>query len=307
MITDRKIQILLSTYNGETYLREQLDSYLKLEGAEKTRVLIRDDGSTDHTPEILREYALKYGFEVIIGDNVGVNESMFWLFTHCDLSCDYYALSDQDDVWMREKLKTAVSYLRNFDDSKPTMFASCSEIVDKELNFMGSSTIPTKGISFYNAMVQNVTPGHTQVFNKAMMLEVIEKGVSEVHVIDWWLYLVATGIGEIAFDREYTVKHRQHGNNAVGYDLYFWKKFVTRLKKVRADKGNGISLQLRAFYNRYGQVLIEEQKREVERYFSSQRNLFQRICYVATCRTFRQTWFETIVFKLLYVLGKYNV
>lgn len=307
MISDKKIQVILSTYNGEKYLREQLDSFLNLEGVEDIKVLIRDDGSTDHTAEILHEYNQRYGFEVIMGDNVGVNDSMFWLFTHCDLSCDYFALSDQDDVWLSEKLKTAINHLRNFDDPKPAMFASCSEIVDAGLHSRGSTIVPKKGVSFFNAMVQNVTPGHTQVFNRVMMQELVEKGVSDVHVIDWWLYLVATGIGEIVFERNFTVKHRQHGGNAVGYDLNFWKKTLQRLKKVRSDKGNSISLQLQAFYNRYGQVLDEDKKREVELYFSSQINLFRRISYVLKCQAFRQTWFETMVFKLLYVLGKYNV
>ncbi|WP_407306632.1 glycosyltransferase [Desulfosporosinus sp. SB140] len=297
----------MSTYNGEKYLREQLDSFLKLEGVKDIKVLIRDDGSADHTVEILREYNQRYGFEVVMGENLGVNDSLFWSFAHCDLSCDYFAISDQDDVWLREKLKTAINHLRNFDDSKPAMFASCSQIVDEELRFRGSSIVPKKGISFFNAMVQNVTPGHTQVFNLAMMKELLAKGISDVHVIDWWLYLVATGIGNIAFDRNFTVMHRQHGDNAVGYDLNFWEQSMKRLKNVRTGKGNSISLQLRAFYNRYGQVLDEEKKREVERYFSSQRNLLRRICYVVTCRVFRQTWFETMIFKVLYVLGKYNV
>ena len=307
MKTDKRIQVLLSTYNGEKYLREQLDSFLLLEGVENIKVLIRDDGSTDHTPMILKEYCQRYGFEVVLGENLGVNDSLFWLFNHCDLSCDYYALSDQDDVWIKEKLVTAVKQLEKFDESKPAMFSSCSEIVDENLNFRGSTLVPYRGVSFFNAMVQNVTPGHTQVFNRAMMLKMIENGVSDVHVIDWWLYLVATGIGEITFDRNYTVKHRQHGDNAEGYELTFWKQSLKRLKKVRFDKGNSISLQLRAFYNRYGQVLNEEKKCEVERYFSSQKNLFRRIDYVLTCRAFRQTWLETVIFKVLYILGKYNI
>lgn len=307
MITDKKIQILLSTFNGEKYLREQLDSILKQESVKNTKVLVRDDGSTDHTLEILKEYNHDYGFEVVIGENVGVNDSMFWLFTHCDLSCDYFALSDQDDVWLPEKLKTAVDHLRSFDDSKPALFASCSEIVDEELQFLGSSLVPKKGLSFFNAMVQNVTPGHTQVFNRAMMLEVIEKGVSDVHVIDWWLYLVATGVGEIAFDNNFTVKHRQHGGNAVGYQVNLWKQTLQRFRKVRSDKGNSISRQLRAFYNLYGQSLGEENKREAERFFTCQVNPFKRIGYVATCQAYRQTWSENMAFKILYVLGKYNL
>ena len=75
----KKIQILLSTYNGEHFLREQLDSFLRLEGFDNVAVLIRDDGSTDSTRDILREYSEKHGFEVILGDNVGLNASMMEL------------------------------------------------------------------------------------------------------------------------------------------------------------------------------------------------------------------------------------
>lgn len=101
----KTVQILLSTYNGEAWLRPQLDSYPALTGSFDGRVLIRDDGSTDKTREILREYARRYGFTVLEGPNPGVNRSVFELFAAADLSCDYFALSDPDDVWLPKSWK----------------------------------------------------------------------------------------------------------------------------------------------------------------------------------------------------------
>jgi glycosyltransferase involved in cell wall biosynthesis len=107
METDKKIQILLSTYNGEKYLREQLDSFLKLVGSENIKILVRDDGSTDSTLGILDEYSKEYGFKIVKGKNIGVNASLYELFNDCDMSCDYFAISDQDDVWLPYKFELA--------------------------------------------------------------------------------------------------------------------------------------------------------------------------------------------------------
>lgn len=304
---NKSIQILLSTFNGEKYLREQLDSYLNLNNYNTVKVLIRDDGSTDHTIEILNEYNQKYGFEVVMGENIGVIQSIIWLFNHCDLSCNYFAISDQDDVWLPEKLELAVNNLSNFADLTPAMFASCSQIVDEELNPLGSSIVPRKGISFFNAIIQNVTPGHTQVINRAMIQKLIKNGFQDIHIIDWWLYIVASGIGNIIFENRYTVLHRQHRHNVVGYETNFWKHILNNFKKVLSNKSKRISLQLHAFYSCYGYVLDKEKKEEVKRFFSCQNDLFHRIKYVASCRAFRQNSFETKIFKLLYVLGKFNV
>ena len=105
-VLNKRIQILMSTYNGEKYLREQLDSFVNLDNFEEVKVLIRDDGSTDSTLEILDEYRLKYGFEIIKGINIGLNKSMMNLFKECDMECDYFAYSDQDDVCLSDKLIT---------------------------------------------------------------------------------------------------------------------------------------------------------------------------------------------------------
>lgn len=303
----KTIQILMSTYNGEKYLREQLDSFINLENFEYTKVLIRDDGSTDSTLEILHEYRKSHGFEIIEGKNVGVNKSIAILFERSDKKCEFFAISDQDDVWFKDKFTKAIKLLNKENEDKPLLFASCSEIVDEYLNHIGSTLIPKKKLSFYNAISQNVTPGHTQVFNRKLMEKLIGIETKDIHVIDWWIYLVATAFGEVFFINDFTVKHRQHGRNAVGYQLNFFKKTVNRIKSLNKNNANSISKQLYAFQKKYEALLKEEYNKEIDNYFKSQKTTSKRLRYIFETRIYRQSNLETYIFKCLYLFGKYNI
>ena len=95
-----RVQILLSTYNGEKFLEEQLESILNQKGDFLLKILVRDDGSRDGTLEILEKYSKKIEMQIIRGENIGVNNSLRELFMNCDIDCDYFAISDQDDVWL---------------------------------------------------------------------------------------------------------------------------------------------------------------------------------------------------------------
>jgi hypothetical protein len=156
-------------------------------------------------------------------------------------------------------------------------------------------------------MVQNVMPGHTQVFNRALMKEIIGRFDPNIHVVDWWIYLIASALGQIAFDETVTVLHRQHHRNAVGYELNWLKKALHRLKTVHGDKANAISRQLNAFFVKYCNELTDEHRREVQRYFHHQKDILSRLKFAFTSRVYRQTGFETLLFKILYVVGKYKL
>lgn len=310
MPTD-KVQILLSTYNGAEYLRPQLDSYLKLEGAD-IKVLIRDDGSTDDTPGILDEYAEKYGFQLYKGDNLGYTASMFSLFEHRDKSCGYYATSDQDDVWLPNKLQLALDQLHKVEASQPVqptppvLFASLSHVVDSQLNPIGESYSPKRDPSFYNAMVQNIAPGHTHVFNASLMQLLEDSYHANILVFDWWIYLIAAAFGKVTFLDECTVLHRQHGNNSVGYELNHVRHFFQRLKRLADNHSAGISGQLQAFRERFGEWLTAAKLSELDRFLGSQGNIIKRFGYCCKTRCYRQTGWEDFVFKMLYLTGHYR-
>lgn len=113
------VQVLLSTYNGETYLEEQIESILNQKDV-NVRLLVRDDGSMDGTNDILRMYAKTHeNVFYYRGENSGVVASFFRLFETSDPDVDFYALADQDDVWEPDKLITAVRQLEAMREANP--------------------------------------------------------------------------------------------------------------------------------------------------------------------------------------------
>jgi len=307
METDKRIQILLSTYNGEKYLREQLDSFLALDNVQDCKVLIRDDGSTDTTGAILKEYQKKYGFQVELGEHVGTNTSYQWLLENSDPECYFFAFSDQDDVWQPQKISRAVENLERFSQEELLLFASRSQITDEALHLIGSSCDPVRGVSFYNAMVQNVLPGHTQVFNTRLRDDLCRHKILSAHVVDWWVYLVASARGRIIFSQDHDVFHRQHSGNAVGYRIGAFAGFQRKLEYIRQGKGNVISQQLRAFLQTYSGELLEEYQRELIGYLGGLGSLPKRLDYLRKSRVYRQKKSEDWKFRLLYAAGKYNL
>lgn len=303
----KRIQILLSTYNGEAHLREQLDSYVALDGFDEVKVLIRDDGSGDGTLDILQEYVEKYGFVVIKGENIGLNASMHELVQACDLDCDYFAFSDQDDVWLPWKLKRAITALDSLDNSVPRLYAACSALTDNDLKVKGHTLIPKRPLTFYNAMIQNVCIGHTQVINRELIKLLRLHFSDDIYVHDSWAYTVATAFGEAIYDKERTTLYRQHGNNSIGYETSRIKNFFKRLKRLKSGKSRRYSYQLRAFYDLYADTIPQEYRTEMDRYFAKQKNFFTRFGYIWTTKMYRQTRLEGVVFRLMYLFGRYNL
>ena len=303
----KRIQILLSTYNGEKYLREQLDSYVNLNNFSEIKVLIRDDGSKDGTVEILKEYEEKYGFELILGENIGLADSMFELMKCCDMECEYFSFSDQDDVWLPHKLERAVQALDKENNNIPLLYSSCSSLTDSELNIFGQTAAPKRGVSFYNAMIQNVCPGHAQVCNRKTLELIRSHYSSKIYMIDFWFYMVSTATGKVVFDSECTTLYRQHGKNTLGYETNFIKKNIQRIKRWRNQEATKNIIMLRDMYDIYNNLLPQEFKDELHSFFSMQNSFFSRMKYIMRTKAYRQSGYEDIVFRFMYLIGKYNV
>lgn len=303
----KKVQILLATYNGERYLREQLDSFLTLDNFQNCAVLIRDDGSTDATKAILKEYEKKHGFEIELGEHIGTNASYQWLLKNSDKMCCFFAFSDQDDVWLPEKISRAIQELERFSQEKLLLFASRSQITDGTLRPIGCSCNPTRGISFYNAMVQNVLPGHTQVFNARLRDDLCNHGILKAHVVDWWVYLVASAQGHIIFSQDCNVLHRQHGGNTVGYQIGTLAGLRKKIEYIQHGKGNAISQQLQAFLQIYDKELPEEYRQELIEYLTGLGSFSRRKRYLYHSQVYRQKKSEDWKFRMLYLMGKYDL
>lgn len=258
------IQVLMSTYNGEEYLKEQIDSILAQDCEEKAdtglKLLIRDDGSKDGTQKILEEYAKKYPetIEWYQGQNVGVIKSFFDLVVKSDEKADYYAFSDQDDYWHKDKLSAGITNIDKMSKEKdtkknmPLLYCCSPLLVDENLKELNNEmTRKPKKPAFENAVVENIVTGCTLVMNKTLrnMAKAYQPEFTVMH--DWWFYLLASCYGKVYYDMEQHISYRQHGSNTVGYNVSKTKEFKDRLKRFKKNRRN-ISRQLSEFVCIYG-------------------------------------------------------
>ena len=151
----KDITVLMSTYNGEKYLHEQIDSILRQQGV-KVNLLVRDDGSTDNTLAILDKYQEEGLLTFYTGENLGPQRSFLHLLQQAPQS-DYYAFADQDDIWLEDKLSTGIKQLQN-DKEKPALYFSQTQLTDEELNPIPSVIIHPK-VTFGEMLVYKFIGG----------------------------------------------------------------------------------------------------------------------------------------------------
>jgi glycosyltransferase involved in cell wall biosynthesis len=213
------VAVLLCSYFGQDFLPEQLDS-IALQTHPFWRVWASDDGSADKTLGMLREYQEAWGRErldVRQGPQKGFVANFLSLVCDESIQAEYFAYSDQDDVWDADKLERAIDWLKTVPGNIPALFCSRTRLV-KDGRVIGRSPLFRRPPSFANALVQNVAGGNTMVFNDAARRLLAIAG-ADVNVIthDWWTYLVVTASGgRVFFDAEPTVSYRQHDANKIG-------------------------------------------------------------------------------------------
>lgn len=207
------VLILLSTYNGEKYLEEQLNSIINQTDVE-LQIIVRDDGSTDRTCEILEKWSKRGLLSWYKGKNVGPAQSFLDLLLNAPES-DYYAFADQDDFWMPEKMVTAVSKLDGFSPL-PSLYMSEKIVVDENLNFL-FKTDTNLDFTLIESLTKTQATGCTFVFNSKLRKEIIKNIPTSVKAHDLWVYRVAVIIkAKIIYDKESYIMYRQHDSNVVG-------------------------------------------------------------------------------------------
>lgn len=247
-----KVTVLMSTYNGERYLEEQLQSLLNQTGVD-VKIFVRDDGSTDSTLRILNEYKEKDIIQLIQGKNVGWRKSFMELVYNAPDS-DYYAFCDQDDIWMPEKLAVAVNALNNLQTDKPNLY--CSNLYYYANNTKGRllrSEIPY--YNRYTCLLSNIAIGCTIVFNKALK-DVMKNNPLEIPVAhDYWAYQTAMYLGHVIYDNNSYILYRQHDKNQIGVTKNIYEKNLKRLKGYIHYNGNhervDLANQLLICYGQY--------------------------------------------------------
>jgi len=226
------VAILLCTYQGQKFLQAQLDSFLTQTHSNWV-LWVSDDGSNDGTHAILNQALKAWGKDKISiqnGPKEGFSANFLSLTCKMDIQADYYAYSDQDDIWQSDKLARALAVLKTVPADVSALYCPSTLVVDADDRPICTSPFFTKLPSFANALIQNIGGGNTMVFNDAARKLLIEAGKS-VNVVthDWWVYLLVSGCGgQIFYDAEPTVRYRQHEHNLVGMNA----SMSARLKRI---------------------------------------------------------------------------
>lgn len=238
----KTVLVLLSTFNGEKYIEEQLNSLYRQKGID-LHILIRDDGSTDSTVKIINEFAIKYkNTKVLIENNIGCALSFNRLVEYAVTKIpafDYYAFCDQDDVWDDDKLYCAVEHLECHTKNPLQLYTSSYRVVDDKLNFKYIQRFKYKH-TLGESLITINTMGCTQVFTRALL----EYSLKRIHIKglnmidmpnhDGWLYLTAiVNDAYVYYDEEPHIKYRQHRFNVVGA---YQSSFINRLKRTVKGK-----------------------------------------------------------------------
>lgn len=222
---EREVAILMATYNGEQYLKEQIDSILA-QSYQNWHLYVHDDGSTDNTKTILKEYAIQHANKITLlnyASQGGARDNFLSMLMCVDAT--YYTFSDQDDVWLPEKLQVTISSLHTLEKNhpgKPLVVCSDLYIVDKHLNIINQSMWVFSGIypqyirNFNDCGATAAVTGSTMLINQAAKACCIYPAPSAV-MHDSWICLCAMKNEGILYGIHQSLTYyRQHADNCLG-------------------------------------------------------------------------------------------
>ncbi|MDE1163312.1 MAG: glycosyltransferase family 2 protein [Acidobacteriaceae bacterium] len=220
------IQVLLATYNGARFLREQIDSVLA-QSYPAVELLLRDDGSRDGTQAILEEYAANHPGRIRVLPNDGSTghaKTNFLRLLQAS-TAPYVAFCDQDDEWLPNKLELEMAAMRGLEaehgTQTPLLVFTDLRVVDEHLKTIAESFWKHQLLAeetidhFERILAQNVVTGCTELMNDALRSLVLRMP-EEAHMHDWWSALCVSSMGHAALVRQPTVQYRQHENNVLG-------------------------------------------------------------------------------------------
>lgn len=218
-----QISIVMAAYNGAAYIREQLDSIINSTYKNWT-LEVCDDGSSDETISIVKEYIEKYPEYISLHQNrknLGVVQNFLEGASRAE--GDYIMFSDQDDVWLSDKIAHTLKKMKEIEQGQkdiPTVVFTDAKVVNGTLeeiapSFHKISKLDTSKTDLPHLLMENKLIGCTIMFNQATA-KLLYAFPENARCHDWWIGLLAASMGKIGYLPERTLLYRQHENNEIG-------------------------------------------------------------------------------------------
>ncbi len=228
------ITILLSTYNGEKYLKEQIDSLFN-QTYQDISIIVRDDGSSDNTLEILNDYKL-----VLLksSGNIGVKKSFSLLLEYAmqNKNSKYFMFCDQDDVWKKDKVEKTLLKMQDMErvyQNNPLLVHTDLKVVDDKLTIINNSFWEHEYImpqlnNLNRLLMQNTITGCTMMINKELANLALPVPTESI-MHDWWIGLVASKFGKIGVIEKSLIQYRQHSTNSIGAKGFSYRNILQKV------------------------------------------------------------------------------
>ncbi len=221
------ITIIMAVYNGQEYIREQLES-LKDQTYTEWRLVIRDDRSSDKTAEIVKKFSDEVEQEVIFKVNEkpsGSAKNNFALLINDAKESDYVMFCDQDDIWKKDKIEITFNKMKQAEERYgrdfPLLVHGDVEVIDENGNINADSMFEMSHINadskLPQILIQNHVTGCTMMCNKKLIVGISEYTSSEYIIMhDYLAALYASVFGKIEVIKKPLLSYRQHSGNSVG-------------------------------------------------------------------------------------------
>lgn len=302
-----RVAVLLSTYNGARFLAEQLAS-LSAQSVQDWVLYWRDDGSTDATASLLESFAgeLGPGRSVVLrcDGSFGPSESFLRLLRAAVADgCSVVAFCDQDDVWLPEKLARGLAALGEVQAATPALYAARQVMVDARLQRIALSPALHRRPGFPAALTQNVATGCTLMLNRPAAELIAASRAPAATWHDWWSYiLVAAAGGRILFDDTPVVLYRQHTGNVVGAPSSLAQRALAALRRGPGAFMSVFRQNVAALSDQPELISASAREQVLTITRALEQGPMQRCAALRRSGLARQTWLETVLFQLWFVL-----
>ena len=299
-----KVAVLISTYNGEKYLLEQIESLLSQEGDFEIQIIIRDDGSSDETLNILKKISKKTNRIIWYqGENIKPAKSYIDLILNCG-QYDFYCFCDQDDYWDSDKIKVGINALKNIYD--PCIYYCNAKLVDDQLNTLGSNVYKKEPYNdIYTTMCASNVIGCTMIMNHAL-IDYIRKHESPqiISMHDSYMARVCLSIGgRIIYDKVPHMKYRQHSNNVIGIKSSFDGKIKQAANLIMSQPSVTIDEQASEILRLYFDDIPNDNRKWLMIVSDYRRNILTRIYLALSKKTKYKSLTRSIEMRLAILLG----
>lgn len=299
-----KIAVMLSTYNGALYLSQQIDSLLNQDIP--IDIFIRDDGSTDKTIDILKEYEFLDCIHISYGPNLGYKKSFMTMLTNIG-NYDYYAFCDQDDIWLPGKLSSAIRLIDSDTcSSTPALYYSNLKKCDKFLNVYKETNLDKRVMSLQSNILRRSIAGCTIVINNALQQLVTTIGIKDRLLLqghDSYLVSLCYAVnGSVICDANSYILYRQHNDNTSGSTNGIFKRIKKELSGLFDSASNEYTLA-KAMIECCGDIIFPENMAVLKEFVSYKTSLATRFKIMLSPKYTTGNLVLTILGKIKVLLG----